>query len=217
MKKAGRYSTSKLIEDQFEPGSNGRVLRNLLGITSKREMDRIETAAYMHVTDKLIEEYDRGHRFASSDICYMHKQWLGSIYKWAGCYRNVMMSKGDFPFASPAYIPRLMEDFERDILHQYTPCTFDATEKVIEALATVHTELVLIHPFREGNGRIARLLSVLMAFQAELPYLDFSSIQRKKKEEYFAAVRAGLDRNYKPMEKVFSEVISRTSKKYKQN
>jgi len=27
-------------------------------------------------------------------------------------------------------------------------------------------ELILIHPFREGNGRIARFLSVLMALQA---------------------------------------------------
>ncbi len=27
------YSTSLLLEDQFDPGSNGTVLRNLLGIT----------------------------------------------------------------------------------------------------------------------------------------------------------------------------------------
>jgi len=27
-----RYATSHLTEDQFEPGSNGTVLRNLLGI-----------------------------------------------------------------------------------------------------------------------------------------------------------------------------------------
>ncbi|TAK86063.1 MAG: hypothetical protein EPO20_09750 [Betaproteobacteria bacterium] len=31
------------------------------------------------------------------------------------------------------------------------------------ALAETHVELVLIHPFREGNGRIARALSTLMA------------------------------------------------------
>ena len=32
----------------------------------------------------------------------------------------------------------------------------------------------------------------------------------RKREEYFAAVRAGLDRNYGPMEKLFSVVIKRT-------
>jgi hypothetical protein len=29
MDKEGRYSTSELIEDQSEPGSNGQVLKNL--------------------------------------------------------------------------------------------------------------------------------------------------------------------------------------------
>ena len=37
-----RYSTLHLIEDQYEPGSNGTVLRNLLGIRSKEEMERVE-------------------------------------------------------------------------------------------------------------------------------------------------------------------------------
>lgn len=39
--------------------------------------------------------------------------------------------------------------------------------------------------------------------------LDFSSIRGKKKQEYFAAVRAGLDRNYQPMERIFSEVLEK--------
>lgn len=37
-----RYDTTGLEQDQFEPGSHRRVLKNLLGITSKREMDRVE-------------------------------------------------------------------------------------------------------------------------------------------------------------------------------
>jgi cell filamentation protein len=42
MKKSGRYKIAHLIEDRFEPGSRGRVLKNKLGITSKRAMDRRE-------------------------------------------------------------------------------------------------------------------------------------------------------------------------------
>ena len=37
-----RYDVSGLIEAQHQPGSRGRVLRNLRGITSKREMDEAE-------------------------------------------------------------------------------------------------------------------------------------------------------------------------------
>jgi cell filamentation protein len=71
-------------------------------------------------------------------------------------------------------------------------------------------ELVLIHPFREGNGRIARLLSVLMALQAGLPPLDFSDLQGTERGAYFAAIQAGLDRDYRAMERIFSRVIERT-------
>jgi cell filamentation protein len=103
-----------------------------------------------------------------------------------------------------------MDDFEKRVLKRYTPCIFDDQECVVEALAVVHTELLLIHPFREGNGRLARLLAVCMALQAGLPLLDFSGLEGERREEYFAAVRAGLDRNYQPMELIFSGVVSRS-------
>ena len=45
---------------------------------------------------------------------------------------------------------------------------------MIEALAITNCELVLIHPYGEGNGRKPRLLETLMALQAGLPLLDFS-------------------------------------------
>jgi cell filamentation protein len=77
-------------------------------------------------------------------------------------------------------------------------------------MATVHTELVLIHPFREGNGRCARLLAVLMGLQAGLPPLDFGGIRGRVRQRYIAAVHAGLDRNYAPMAEIFRAVIFRT-------
>lgn len=69
---------------------------------------------------------------------------------------------------------------------------------------------MVIHPFREGNGRAARMLSILMALQAGLPLLNFSAIAEEKKQAYFAAVQAGLDKNYTPMERLFSEIIERS-------
>ncbi len=103
-----------------------------------------------------------------------------------------------------------MEEFERDVLARYTPCNSKDRADNIRALAETHAELVLIHPFREGNGRLARILSILMALQAGLPLLDFSSIAEKKKQEYFVAVQAGLGKNYGPMERLFAEIIERS-------
>jgi cell filamentation protein len=91
-----------------------------------------------------------------------------------------------------------------------TPCNFKKRADVIRALAETHVELVLIHPFREGNGRLARTLSILMALQAGLPLLNFSLIAEEKKQGYFAAVQAGLDKNYEPMERLFAEIIERS-------
>ena len=102
-----------------------------------------------------------------------------------------------------------MENLEKGPLREYTPCNHMEVEKVIRAMAVVHTELILIHPFRDGNGRVGRRLSFLMALQAKLPPLDFSGIRGQKKREYFAAVQAEMDRDYGPMEKTFREVIDR--------
>ena len=74
----------------------------------------------------------------------------------------------------------------------------------------VHTELMLIHPFRDGNGRAGRLLATLMGLQAKLPPLDFSDVTGKKRQEYFRAVQAGVGRDYEPMEKILSDVVRRT-------
>lgn len=179
MKRTGRYDISGLTEAQFEPCSGGRVLKNLLGIKRKREMDEIEHQEQLRALKELIKNYGEKHRFTSKDIRRIHKVWLGNIYEWAGQYRHVNASKGGFLFAAAGHVPKLMADLEKGPLREFTPCCFESMEEVVRAIAVVHTELVLIHPFREGNGRAARLLSVLMALQAGLPPLDFGGIKGK--------------------------------------
>jgi hypothetical protein len=48
-----RYDVSGLLEAQCEPGSNGLVLKNLVGITSKDVMDEAEARALEQATDVL--------------------------------------------------------------------------------------------------------------------------------------------------------------------
>ena len=205
----GRYAAHG-PEAEFEPGSRNRVLRNLLGIRSVREMDREETLALTRAQDNFNRTYSADHRFTANDIFEFHRTWLGEIYEWAGNYRQVNVSKGRFTFAAASQIPRLMQNFESEVLRRCTPCNTMTGEEVISALAETHVELMLIHPFREGSGRVGRILATLMALQAGLPLLDFSSIRDKKKQQYFAAVRAGLDRNYQSMRNMFTEVIAKS-------
>ena len=210
MKKDARYDVSGLAEAQFEPGSDERVLRNRLGIKSPMEMDVAEARALETAMVGFVGEFDEKHRFIAADIREIHRRWLGGIYEWAGEYRQVNVSKGEFPFAAAARVPDLMAEFETDVLSRLTPCNFKDRAAIARALAETHVELVLIHPFREGNGRAARVILILMALQAGLPLLDFSFVAEEKKPDYFAAVQAGLDKNYAPMERLFAEIIERS-------
>jgi cell filamentation protein len=205
-----RYDTAHLPEDQYEPGSSGTVLRNALGIIDPEEMGIAETAALWRVQEKLIGEIAVDQSLTAHDICEMHRQWLESIYPWAGTYRHVNIGKGGFQFAMAHTIPASMAELERKQFRKYTPCLFENRDDVTQALAEVHVELMLIHPFREGNGRLGRLLATLMALQAGLPVLDFSELDGARREEYFAAVRGGIDRNYQPMKRLFNDVIERS-------
>ena len=205
-----RYDVSDLPEGQFEPGSRKQVIKNLLGIRSKIHMDRVEEETLQQATDSLLDTYSKDHRFVADDIRHMHKLWLENIYSWAGQYRKVNLSKTGFMFSIAEHIPALMREFEETVLRECTPCKPGTIDEVIGKLANVHVELVLIHPFREGNGRIARLLTTVMALQANLPLLDFSGIHGPSKKAYFFAIQAGMKRDYKPMESVIESVVKRT-------
>jgi len=133
-----------------------------------------------------------------SDIKTWHRRWLGNVYEWAGDERSVNMSKGDLQFSTAAQIPRLLNQFELDCLNRYTPCNNFDNESLIEAIAVIHIEFILIHPFREGNGRLLHLLADVMAAQAGLQPLDYTSWDQSK-DEYFSAIQQGMGMNYEPM------------------
>ena len=108
---AGRYDAVG-PEAEFQPGSRGRVLRNRLGVTSVRELERRESAALLFAAQQIIDETRLNQRFTAGEIRRMHQRWLGEIYEWAGEYRGVNIAKGAFMFAAAIQIPKLMQDLE---------------------------------------------------------------------------------------------------------
>lgn len=205
-----RYAIGNAGEGAHEPGSRGRVLANRLGLVGVRAMQKAESDALLALLTALLEEVGDRQRFRTADLCDWHRRWLGGIYRWAGDFRSVNMGKGGFQFATAQWIPRLMDDFERKVMAVHTPCADMEEARLIHALAVTHAEFILIHPFREGNGRLARLLNSLMAFQAGMPALDYGGIRGKEKIRYIGAIHAALDGDYAPMEEVFRKVIRRS-------
>lgn len=131
MTSIGRYDSSHLPEDQYEPGSNGTVLRNLLGIREKAETEHVEEVRFERLMEEAAARFDNDHRFTVQDILWLHQYWLGGVFSWAGAYRTVNIGKGGFMFAAAAHLPELMRQFEKDQLARLTPCRFERIEDVV--------------------------------------------------------------------------------------
>src|SRR5688572_19076519 len=207
-----RYRPAPAREAETEPGSRGRVLRNRRGITRKRDMDRAEYDALLTAQESYLHRITETTRFTADLLRAMHRDWLGGIYDWAGEYRTVEMSKNGFTWPPAYLVPQNMAQFAADALARNTPCTPAPLAEVAGRIAEVHAELLLIHPFREGNGRLARWLAGAMALQAGYvnPVYRFkgrgSSAERAR---YLDAVLRGYYQDYAALTDYFVEVFER--------
>ena len=192
---------------QWQPGSGEQVLLNKPGITDPVVMDEAELDLLLQLYEFVLREQFPDRRLTVSDLMQWHRLWLGNLYDWAGQQRAVNMGKDGFQFAAATQIPRLLENFERDCLQRYTPCADMDDAALTEAIAICHVELVLIHPFREGNGRLSRLLADVMAVQAGRDPLDYSQWDENK-AAYFSAIQRGMSMDYAPMQKLVNLALA---------
>ena len=123
------------------------------------------------------------------------------------------IGKRGFQFAHARLIQGLMAELERGVLKKHTPCRPAGEAALALGLAEVHAELILVHPFREGNGRLARLLALLMALQAGLPPLDFSPMLGRGRRIYIGGIHAAMGRDYRPLAAVFEKIIERSKQR----
>lgn len=93
-----------------------------------------------------------------------------------------------FETASSFDTPRLMEDLVRWTLkgsgqRQHHP---------ILVIAVFIVRFLAIHPFQDGNGRLARALSMLLLLRSGYEYVPYSSLERvieENKDSYYRALR----------------------------
>lgn len=152
--------------------------------------------------------------FTAKILCQMHRDWLGEIYEWAGSYRTVEMSKAGFTWPPAFRVPANMDAFESNLLSKLTPFRFGKVDEGCVSLAKIHAEFLLIHPFREGNGRMARWLTDLMCLQAGLPQVSYAFVgrgSRRRKATYLHAVIQGYEQNYCPLADFFLEALDITT------
>lgn len=180
------------------PDSEDELLPNLLGLVTQEEIGLSEFEGFLKAEISLTEDLASRTKFNVNYILKIHKLALEHLYAFAGKYRDVNLSKGGFPFAAAKFLPQTMSDFESEILSGL-PNKYQNKEDLIRDIAVVHGELLFIHPFREGNGRTARVLANLMSRKAGYGSLQFDKVDKAVFEKYVLAVQKSADKDYSKM------------------
>jgi Fic-DOC domain mobile mystery protein B len=125
----------------------------------------------------------------------LHRRMFGRTWKWAGTYRPTEKNLGIAPARIAEEVRNLLENTRAQIAGKVAP---------IDGIAArFHHRLVWIHPFPNGNGRHARLLTdLLLAANGAAPFtwgrgdLEHAGETR---ERYLAALRAADARDLAPL------------------
>lgn len=183
--------------------AENELLPNLLGLTNREEIAEAEFEGFLTAEIVFTEHLNTHTHFNCKYIQDIHKLALSHLYTFAGKYRTVNMSKGGFLFPTARFIPESMQLFENEVLIKL-PDEYADKYALIKDVARVHGELLFIHPFREGNGRTARILANLMVRKQGYEGLRFDKINFR---EYIIAVQRISEKNYLPMERIIGNLF----------
>lgn len=164
------------------------VLRNKLNIKDRDELKQAEEEITSLKQYMLMETPIQG-RFSKTQLINIHRFLFEDIYPFAGHIRREQTSKGNTIFFPPHLIGQeLSKVFSK--LHSEKMLHETDRMRQIEHLSYIMSELNIIHPFREGNGRSIRELIRCMAMHYGFS-LDWSRVDRDTMLN--AAVRSVLD------------------------
>ena len=151
------------------------MLENKLGLTSSAELARMEEQLSKKKAVLLFEKgiLDSLPAGKFSTLQAIHRYLFEDMYEFAGEIRKVNMAKGNFRFAPLMYLDAALENIDK-----MPQADFD---EIIEK----YVEMNIVHPFREGNGRSARIWLDHMLKQEIGKVIDWSKVD---KEDYLLAM-----------------------------
>lgn len=151
------------------------MLENKLGLTSSAELAREEERISKKKAAMLFENHilDNLKSGKFSTLQTIHKYLFDEICDFAGKLRTVNIAKGNFRFAPLMYIESALKNID-----EMPQSNFD---EIIEK----YVEMNIAHPFREGNGRSARIWLDHMLKTEIGKVIDWSKVD---KEDYLLAM-----------------------------
>jgi len=158
------------------------LLEDGLTIGGKPLRDTLEAIGHSHAYDYMFGLLGE-RRITVENIKTLHSLFYRSIDEpHAGVWRdmNIIVTGSDYEFPAPAELDGLMIDLERwmeacrDTIHP------------VQYSAMLHLKFVTIHPFVDGNGRVARLLMNTALIQDGYMLAVIPPILRR---EYLSTIR----------------------------
>lgn len=154
---------------------------NLLGMTDFAELEQAEAFTFSIRAAQIEQGAYNITAFSLTNFVGLHRHLFQDIYSFAGQFRDVQLMKGRTRFCQlqhmNAYASNLFTQFDNEP-------DWDNLEYAAKRLAYFKSELNMLHPFREGNGRTIRIF--LQSFAKSKGFLwTYDKINR---EEYMQAM-----------------------------
>lgn len=163
-------------------------------ISTKAELDELEFANINLAFRKyfLGKPDFRKISFDVSWLLKLHKEMYGRVWKWAGKPRTTGLNIGVAPEQILEALKQLVDNFR----YWENETAMELPEKT----ARLHHGLVKIHPFRNGNGRWARLVANIYLKQKGAPLIQWpeSTLQVDSpfRKEYIQALQKADQGDY---------------------
>lgn len=134
------------------PGTN--ILINKLDIHDSNKLFKLEKQIVL-AKSYILRQNNKINTFDKKHFTYIHKFLFEDLYPFAGKFRTENISKGDFTFAWWEYIE---SELDRLLNELKSENHLEGLNKkaISKRLAYYLSELNVLHPFREGNGRTIR-------------------------------------------------------------
>ena len=190
-----RIEGVRLTDDEVE------ALLSRLEATSFRSRDEQEVAGYAAVMELVFDSW-REIALTESHLQQLHRDLLRESPQdehHRGRYKTIVNnveafdSAGRslgvvFETATPFETPQRMEALVR-----WTAATLDkGHHHPLLVIAVFVVRFLAIHPFQDGNGRLSRVLTMLLLLRSgydHVPYSSLEHIVEENKEAYYQALR----------------------------
>jgi cell filamentation protein len=149
---------------------------NLLGITSLEELKEAEAFVFSIRAAELERQESKFNSFTKESLKGLHFHLFQDIYPFAGKCRDVQLMKGNTRFCQVQFL----ESYASDIFSKiYKEKTWKSLDEAADRLAFFKSELNMLHPFREGNGRTIRIFMHKYALSKGILW-DIELVEREK-------------------------------------